>query len=293
MTDQKFIRLKLTIELKINGMFSIYFKPHPALSEYVETICIMGHTFKSGDFLLPTYTYMPTHTRFLCFYLGDPIKVKKGNSAFEKRARSIIIGPQLTPVTLDLGKNHLNLVVILKPGGLYRLLGIPLKEIVDCDFDANHLIGNEIGEVTEHLLTAPTNESKNEVIQKYLLAKVLKLKAALPIDLAMSQLVMSRGNLSMDSLAKKACLSIRQLERQSLERIGLSPKYFARMIRFSEAYKFKERNPHISWTQIAHLFGYYDQMHLIRDFHHFAGVNPSMLREEELLHSVRFNALDL
>lgn len=109
----------------------------------------------------------------------------------------------------------------------------------------------------------------------------------------MSQLVMSRGNLSMDSLAKKACLSIRQLERQSLERIGLSPKYFARMIRFSEAYKFKERNPHISWTQIAHLFGYYDQMHLIRDFHHFAGVNPSMFREEELLHSVRFNALDL
>lgn len=274
-------------------MFAVYFDPHPALLEFVDSICIMGHEFEAGDFLSKTYTFMPTHTRFLCFYLGDPIKVQKLNFSFEKRARSIIIGPQLTPVTLDLGINHLNLIVALKPGGLYRLLGIPLNEIVDRDFDANILIGKEVGEVTEQLLNAPTHEGKNAIIQEYLLAKVLKLKAALPIDFAMAALVTSWGHLSMDALAKKACVSVRQLERQSLERIGLPPKYFARMIRFSEAYKFKERNPKISWSHISHLFGYFDQMHLIRDFRHFAGVTPGMLREEGLLHSVRMGALDM
>lgn len=274
-------------------MFTIYYRPHPALIEYVESICIMAHEFTPGDFLSHIYTYMPTHTRFLCFYLEDPVKVKKGCNAFEERARSIIIGPQLTPVTLDLGKKHSNLVVILKPCGLYRLLGIPLSEILDCDFDARFLIGKEITYVIDQLLDTSCSAKRNTIIQTFLLGKLSKLKPALPIDKAMLQLVRTQGNLTMDLLASQSCLSVRQLERQSLDRIGLSPKYFARMVRFSEAYKFKERNPNTPWTEISHSFGYYDQMHLIRDFRHFTGINPSMVKSAQLLHSVKFNSLDL
>ena len=271
-------------------MFTVYYNPHPALEEFVETICIMGHDFSTSDSISPIYTYMPTHTRFLCFYLGDPVKVKKGGADFEDHGRSIIIGPLLTPVTLDLGKKNINLLVILKPCGLYRLLGIPLKELVDCDFDASLILGKEISQVTEQLLNAPNNDDKNRIIQTYLLGKLFRLKAPLPIDLAMQQLVLSQGKLSMDFLAYQSCLSVRQLQRQSLERIGLPPKYLARMIRFSEAYKFKELHPHNSWTDIVYRFGYYDQMHLIRDFRHFTKVNPSMLTQEQIAHSVKFNA---
>ena len=273
-------------------MFTIYYAPHPALEEFVETIAIVGHEFTPGSLLSPIYTFMPTHTRFLCFYLEDPVKVKKGFGAFKGRSRSIIIGPQLTPVTLDLGKKHAALTVVLKPCGLYRLLGIPLREIVDCDFDARLIIGKEIDDVLERLLNAFSNDQKNCIIQGYLLGKLFRLRPALPIDRAMLQLVRAQGNLSMDFLASQSCLGVRQMERLSLDRIGFPPKFFARMIRFSEAYKFKERNPHTPWTEIAPRFGYYDQMHLIRDFHHFTGVNPSTVKEDALLHSVRFNSLE-
>ncbi len=64
------------------------------------------------------------------------------------------------------------------------------------------------------------------------------------------------------------------------------------MVRFSEAYRFKDRNPYIPWTEIAHNFGYYDQTHLIRDFRRFAGVNPNTLREDAIWNSVRLNSLD-
>ena len=97
----------------------------------------------------------------------------------------------------------------------------------------------------------------------------------------------------MDVLVSQSCLGIRQLERQSLERIGLPPKFFARLIRFSEAYKFKERNPQKTWTEISHRFGYFDQMHLIRDFRQFTGMNPSIVTASEILHSVRLNSMDL
>ena len=272
-------------------MFSQYFTPHPALVEFVEIICVMNHEFSADSELSPIYTYMPTHTRFWCFYLGDDVRVKRDTEIFEYHGRSVIIGPQITPVTLDLGKKNDNLIVILKPCGLYRLLGIPLYEIVDCCFDACLVIGPEIYSLTEQLINTKSSAERNTIIQCYLLGKLSSLKPLLPIDLAMGQLVSAQGKISIDILASNACLSNRQLERQSLQRIGLPPKYFARMIRFSETYKFKERNPHVRWTEIAFRFGYYDQMHLIRDFQHFTGINPSFLKEKEIVHSVRFNSL--
>lgn len=273
-------------------MFTIYFSPYPALQEYVETICIMEHESTPGGLLSPIYTMMPTHTRLLCFYLEDPLRVKQGSGPFEDRARALIIGPQLTPVTLDLGKKHAGVVVVLKPCGLYRLLGIPLREIVDRDFDARLIIGREINDVIERLMNSPGSEERNGIIQGYLLERLIKLKPALPMDRAMLQLVRAHGNLTMDFLASQSCLGVRQLERQSLERIGFPPKFFARLVRFSEAYKFKERNPHAPWTEIAHLFAYYDQMHLIRDFRYFTGVNPSTVREDGILRSLRLNSLE-
>lgn len=272
-------------------MFTEYYTPHLALSEFVETICLMGHEFITDDVLSPICIYMPNHLHFLCFHLEDPVNVKKNSGDFEERSRALIIGPQLLPVTLDLGKKYTDLVIVFKPCGLYRLLGIPLKEIVDCDFDACLILGKEINEVTERLMEASSNEKRNAIVQEYLLDKLVNLKPALPIDKAMLQLVRTQGNLSIDFLAAQSCLSVRQLERQSLERIGLPPKCFARVIRFSEAYKFRQRNPHTSWTEIACGFGYYDQMHLIRDFRHFTGVNPSTIKENELVHSLRLNAL--
>jgi len=44
-----------------------------------------------------------------------------------------------------------------------------------------------------------------------------------------------------------------------------------------------ENNPEISWTSIAYECGYFDQMHLIRDFKEFAGVAPGVI-EKELSH---------
>ena len=50
----------------------------------------------------------------------------------------------------------------------------------------------------------------------------------------------------------------------------------------------KEQTPGISWIKIAYECGYFDQMHLIRDFQEFAGVNPSRIEAELLKSPVKF-----
>lgn len=274
-------------------MLPTYFAPHPALLEYIDSVFVLDIDFTADTGLSPIYPFVPTHNRFLCFYLQDQVQVKKQwDSDFTTRARSIIIGPQLTPVTLNLGQHHQAVVVNLKPAGMYRLLGIPMAELVDCDYDARLVMGREIDELLDRLHAGRTHAERNATTQRYLLSKLAQLKPLLPFDLAMLRQVHASGNLPIERVAADACLSTRQFERKSYERLGLSPKVYSRMIRFSHAYKYKESSPHTSWTEIAHRCGYFDQMHFIRDFKAFAGFAPSMLKEAEIEKSVLFRKME-
>lgn len=272
-------------------MLLTYFAPHPALLEYIDSVFVLAVDFRASS-LSPIYPFVPTHNRFLCFYLRDQVKVKKEVGGFATRARSIIIGPQLTPVTLDLGLDHQAVIVNLKPAGMYRLLGIPMTELLDRDYDARLVMGREIDELLDRLQEARTPPERNAVVQRYLLGKLPRLKPALPFDRAMLGQVLASGNLPMERVAAQACLSVRQLERLAHERLGMPPKLYSRMIRFSHAYKYKESAPHTSWTEIAYRCGYFDQMHFIRDFKFFAGFTPSLFTEADVAKSVLFRTME-
>src|SRR5699024_9907420 len=96
--------------------------------------------------------------------------------------------------------------------------------------------------------------------------------------------------ISMEHAASVACLSLRQFERVSLERLGMPPKMFARVARFSHAYRMYEKHPGMSWTRIAHAAGYFDQMHFIRDFKKFTGLAPRVIDYEFGSSAIRLQA---
>ena len=83
-----------------------------------------------------------------------------------------------------------------------------------------------------------------------------------------------RGTIKIDDLVKKACISNRQFERTFKDRMGVSPKFYSRLVRFGKAWLLKENNPYMTWTQVAYECNYFDQMHLVRDFKVFADTNP-------------------
>ncbi|RXH56167.1 hypothetical protein GRAN_3024 [Granulicella sibirica] len=57
--------------------------------------------------------------------------------------------------------------------------------------------------------------------------------------------------------------------------MGIRPKLFARIARFEAALEHKVRFSLRPWSEVAHEFGYYDQMHMVHDFADFTGVTPS------------------
>jgi len=64
--------------------------------------------------------------------------------------------------------------------------------------------------------------------------------------------------------------------------IGVPPKTVARLIRFQHALRLIDGQTRPRWSEIVHACGYYDQSHLIRDFHQFAGCTPGELARRRM-----------
>lgn len=85
---------------------------------------------------------------------------------------------------------------------------------------------------------------------------------------------------NVGDVAAELRVSERHLRRVFVDAVGMSPKAFARLSRFSRATDLARAAPRASWASIAAAAGYYDQAHLIEDFHAFAGATPgAFLRE--------------
>jgi len=225
--------------------------------------------------------YPPTPQNEMYFYINDRIKMQQQRGAgFILQPRSVIVGPQLSPVTIDVNRDLKAVRIGFQPGGLYRLLGYPVHRMIDESLDAADVFGSEIEELNDRLQEAPHFDAIKDITEQFLLQKAKKLKLILPFDKAMLELMKNDGNISMEKIASLACVSLRQFERLSKERIGFPPKLFARLVRFSKAYRLREDFPDWSWTRIAYECNYFDQMHFIRDFKQFAEVTPGRIEKE-------------
>jgi AraC-like DNA-binding protein len=79
-------------------------------------------------------------------------------------------------------------------------------------------------------------------------------------------------------VAEEAGLSRGHFTRLFQQEVGLTPKQFARVRRFCRVLEHiptAQTEQRVNWAQLALDCGYYDQAHLIDEFHTFAGVSPS------------------
>jgi AraC-like DNA-binding protein len=95
------------------------------------------------------------------------------------------------------------------------------------------------------------------------------------LQTALEQLYNTHGLIRMDALATACGLSLRQFERRFKQRIGISPKVFARLLRFETLMASLIQNPTPSLAQMAFHPGYQDQAHAIHEFKLWVGCTPS------------------
>lgn len=138
----------------------------------------------------------------------------------------------------------------------------------------------EIEAVNDQLANTADYEDIPGVLDKFFLEKIKKIKLnLLPIDKIGGIILNDPSNFDLDTIAKSACMSHRTFENKFLQKVGVNPKYFARICRFYQAYEQKELSPKLDWFSIAIQNGYTDYQHLVKDFKQFASVSPNLFIE--------------
>ncbi len=96
-----------------------------------------------------------------------------------------------------------------------------------------------------------------------------------PLVRSVTQKILDRnGMLNLEQTAEEHSISLRQVERLFKKVVGISPKFFSRIIRFNHLFKVIESGDE-SWVKIALQSGFFDQSHFIKNFKEFAGEEPS------------------
>ncbi len=96
----------------------------------------------------------------------------------------------------------------------------------------------------------------------------------MPIRTAGHLLHRSQGQIRMADLAAHSHLSSSQFERQFKRYTALSPKAYARIVRFGSLQAALLVNPFTPLANLADVYGYSDPAHLIREFKSFAHCTP-------------------
>ena len=164
-----------------------------------------------------------------------------------------------------------------QPTGFYRLFHIPLPELTNLTPDAVDVVGPEIMILHEQLHQAGSLQAMVRVAETFLLQKLSTGQPFHPVQTAAAAILNRHGQMSLAALVSSSNVSLRQFERTFTEQVGVPPKLFSRIVRFTHALERKHGEPHRSWTDIAYETGYYDQMHLIHDCKPFTCETPSSL----------------
>lgn len=204
---------------------------------------------------------------------------------------SIIVGPQVTRVDLALPPEHIMIGMMFRPGALQLLLGIPMTELFDRYVDSSLIWPEEIRQLEEQMAETDNYDAMICLAEQFLKQQYNSKRIWLhPVDHVFQLMLNPAKNLSIDRLSDLACMSTRQFDRKFYERLGLSPKVFLRIVRFSAAYRMKDKNPAETWLSIALQCGYYDFRHMLRDFKEFSDTTPTSLLQQDSVTDMKIYA---
>ncbi len=252
------------------------FPPSPALMEYVRLYRLVRFLFSASD-SIPFKPYPPRPEHCLSFYPRDTETIEYPNQPTKiNNIRSALIGQHSVVTNRHVGKDFLVIQVIFQPGALFRLTGIPAYELTNAYLDAETIFAKDIREVNARLNSIDNYIDMIKIVETFLYQLIAKNKKEYhAVDRIGNLMLQNVENTSLDWLAKESCLSSKQFERKFNERMGINPKYFARIVKFDKAFRMKNRYPNLDWLSIAIDCGYCDYQHLAKSYKEFTGHSPS------------------
>ncbi len=185
-----------------------------------------------------------------------------------------LVGQRTGPTVTAPPDRHHVLGVRLEPAGAYALLRTPLRAVTNLVVELEDVLGFAARELVDRCRDAGSTAARFRIAFDWLAAR---LAGARPIDAAIAWAVhaieASAGGVPIAALRTRTGLSKTRLAAGFREQIGVTPKVYARIVRFRAALAMLEHGG-TSLADVALACGYYDQPHLNAEFRELAGETP-------------------
>jgi AraC-like DNA-binding protein len=212
----------------------------------------------------------------MAFILGDDIKRYTSEDEFIIQPRAMVLGQTIEPFYIE-PTGYVNTFAIrFYPYGFANFVTMPLKDLVNKETPIELLFGEKTANELEQNIIEATNSSERiEIIENFLLNK-LNEKTTINniVKITIDALLATKGSASISTILKEDLSKRRQLERNFIKQIGVSPKQLGKVIRLQTALKLLLNKKKENLTDIAYESEYFDQAHFIKDFKEFTGINP-------------------
>lgn len=175
--------------------------------------------------------------------------------------------------------------VRFEPGRCILPEGLKIQQIINCDIEID---GNSFGDYLPQMIAEKDTlqECASIFLESYLQKNQKKVMEEQKVSLEkyiQKRIYESMGNISIHELADETGYTECYIRRVFKKIHGISPKVFARFVRFQNLLRQIENVAEMnSMEEMALSCGYYDQSHMIKDFKCFAGKTP-----ESYLHLIK------
>jgi AraC-like DNA-binding protein len=167
----------------------------------------------------------------------------------------------------------------------------PLGELANRTVDLADIFARSTTRLLDQLHAAPSWESRFDILDREIASRIAAARhPAREVVWTWQQLAGTGGRARIADLVRAVGWSERHLASQFRDEIGLTPKAFARTLRFGRAVRLLTSPDGGSLANVAQACGYFDQAHFTRDVRAFAGTTPSALVESRYPANTGFRA---
>jgi AraC-like DNA-binding protein len=265
------------------SMIAVDRRPAPPLDAYVHRLCY----WEGAPGPHRRERVLPNGRFQIIIDLADGFEREGGTGGVTIHAPAppLVVGLQTRYSVLQTAAMRLLMGAVLLPSGARGLFDVPADAFRDQVVPLDLVWGSEAFALRDRLREAPTIAMKLDLLEESLqrlAARRMSLHPAVQYALGAfrRQPVMQR----VSEVRRETGLSHRRFAELFREQVGLTPKLYCRVGRFTRVVRQITRGAPVNWADVALGCGYADQAHLAHEFRDFSGLTPGTYLASDLLH---------
>lgn len=201
------------------------------------------------------------------FRVYDAARTERMN----RHCGAVLAGPHARSTVIDTRAQRWLVAVEFRTGSAAPFFPWSMTEVCNQVVPLEDVWCQQGRSLRERLLDAPTPAAKFGVLEGMLLEH-FRPEASPAIRYATQAL---KAGMRVSQVASRLGFLPRTFVRRFSERVGITPKRFARVQRLQRVLRAARRSSSPDWCRLAAENGYTDQAHLIHDFRDLADITPS------------------